>query len=441
MELCQDVIGLIYKKIPFDVKNMMLTCRYFYNTYQFIKKDYCIGNYILTDIQQRMIHDMTEHINYSDKSLIIQSNISTGKTAACLAFALRYKGTTVMMVPVSIIPHWYNEVIKMYGSLNAVKIGIVNENYMSKNEMSIQYQNNYNPSLNGYKVLIISHQAKYFNLTLTVANSNIKLLTKHSVVIIDEVHKKSIRYNEPKVIGVTASKTKWHTAIYKIYSEEEALPEIKSKNILSFNINDTITQIKNISPGPYLLLCDDKKMIKSDYVEYQRDIKSLSKMNNLKPEEVGLLSPSKDATGINLTNIKTIIFVYPTHHMNESVIQAIGRATRVTSKNKEILLYNLHEKEEDIIFHRSTLSENEIISFCKNHQLTMIKNIRNKYQIISIIKAFIDITSFKEVYKVPPIYFTLTARIIKRDFYYLKEIFSQLLTLTEHSTQLILGMI
>ncbi len=74
--ICQDVLGLIYKQLPFHVKNMMLTCQYFYKTYQLIKKDYCIGNYILTSIQQRMIEDMTYHITHpNNQSLIIQSNL------------------------------------------------------------------------------------------------------------------------------------------------------------------------------------------------------------------------------------------------------------------------------------------------------------------------------------------------------------------------------
>src|SRR5437868_10107659 len=88
MELVQDVWGIIFTMMPFAAKNLALVNKYFYNTYLLTKKAYATGNYILTTIQKRLIEDMTAHIaSQTDLSLIIQSNLSTGKTAGILAFA------------------------------------------------------------------------------------------------------------------------------------------------------------------------------------------------------------------------------------------------------------------------------------------------------------------------------------------------------------------
>ena len=423
--VCQDVLGLIYKQLPFHVKNMMLTCKYFYNTFKLLKND-CVGNYILTTNQIKIIEDMIYHIDHPlGQSLIIQSNLSTGKTAACLAFALsKYKGTVVIIVPPSIMPQWHNEIIKMYNSLHTIhgKVGIVYANYMDDREMNILRMKDYDPSVFNYKVVIISHHARY----------NINNLVEHSVVMIDEVHKKSRAYNHSKIIGVTASKAaKWHTAIYKVYSVEEELPEIMDENLLITDIDQSINAIKQKTSGPYLILCSDKYIfdIKSNYIKYNRSVIGLSKANHLQNHESVLLCPERDSTGINLINIKCVIFVYPTKHINETVIQAIGRATRATSKHNNISLYNLHENEEDIILHRSTLSENEIDAFCKERRLRVLKHLRHKYYIVDVIKNLIKASSYERVYNIPPIYFSLLARIIKYDFKILKDVFTQQLNL------------
>lgn len=420
--ICQDVLGLIYKQLPFQVKNMMLTCKYFYETFKLIKRDYCTGNYILSSIQLRMIEDMMNHINHKEsKSLIIQSNLSTGKTAACLAFALsKHKGTTVIIVPLSIMPQWYNEIIKMYGVETLKKVGFVNEKYMSNRDMKKIRNHDYNPSALGYQILILSHHAKY----------SVCSLSEHSVIMIDEVHKKYHGHNNGKLIGITASKAvHWLAANYKVYSEEEVLPSIVSDDIITNHINHTIEEIKTVAPGPYLILCSNayKSEISSKYIEYDRNIESLSKMNQLAPHETALLCPEKDATGINLTQIKTVIFVYPTKHINETVIQAIGRVTRATSKHNHILLYNLHQYQEEIILHRSTLSENDIAAYCKEHGLKTLKHIRGKYGILGMIKKLINASSYQEVYELPPIYITLAARLPKKDFNFIIDALIKLL--------------
>ena len=433
--ICQDVLGLIYKQLPFHTKNMMLTCKYFYNTFKLVKKDYCVGNYILTANQINIIEDMIYHIEHPlGKSLIIQSNLSTGKTAACLAFALsKYKGTVVIIVPPSIIPQWHNEVIKMYDHLTTIygKVGIVYDRYMDSQEMYACRRNDFNPAFNDYKVLIISHYARY----------DVKSLASHSVIMIDEVHKKQWGHNNSKIIGVTASKAvKWDNSIYKVYSQEEELPTIESHNLLITDINKSIKEIKQKAPGPYLILCSNKYKdeIKLDYIEYTRSVKSLSKMNHLQPHESALLCPEKDSTGINLTNIKTVIFVHPTKHINKTVIQAIGRATRVTSTHQQITLYNLHEKQEDIILHRSTLSENEIDQFCKDNELLTVKYLRPKHTIIFVIQKLIQQSSYALVYKIPPIYFSILARIVKRHFKIIINKFSNMLNLTTYEIKDIL---
>ncbi len=361
---------------------------------------------------------------------VAKYNLSTGKTAACLAFALsKYEGTTVIIVPLSIIPQWYNEIIKMYGDLTLKKVGIVNENYMSHVEMNKIRYNHFNPGLSGYKVLIFSHGTKY------------DLLNEHSVIMIDEIHKKARHCNNSKLIGITASKAaNWLGSNYKIYSEEEKIPSIISDDILSFNIDNTIEEIKNVAPGPYLILCSNKNKdkIKCKYVEYSRTIDSLSKMNQLKQHETALLCPESDSTGINLTHIKSVIFVYPTKHINETVIQAIGRVTRATSQHDHLLLYNLHQYQEEIILHRSTLSENEIEVYCKKNQLTTLKHIRKKYFILDMIKKLINATTYDQIYKVPPIYFTLAARIPKKDFNFIHDALYSLLLIPDKTLRDIL---
>ncbi len=89
-------------------------------------------------------------------------------------------------------------------------------------------------------------------------------------------------------------------------------------------------------------------------------------------------------------------------------------------------MFNLHEKQEDLIFHRSTLSENEIENYCKHHHLTILKHIRHKNNILSMILNLINKTSYQQVYQLPPIYITLCSRIAKTDFDIIKNAFSQL---------------
>lgn len=433
--ICQDTLSIIYQYLSFDMKNIILTCKYFYKTFQLHKKQLCHGNYILTTIQKRMIKDMMYHIEHPmGKSLIIQSNVSTGKTAACLAFAMTYEGTTIIIVPSSILPQWYNEVIKMYGNDGFKKIAMVNDKYMTSQDYNRCKYNLLNPFLMGYKIFIISNAMRY----------DIHRLTEHSVVIIDEVHTKGAKINHSKVIGITASNAMdWYHAVNKIYTEEEWLPELVSHNlhIEPHSIHSTIQNIKKQRQGPYLILCSTalKYYIQDHYIEYHRNIETLNKMNKMTKDQIALLCPEKDSTGINLTNINTIIFIYPTKHINETVIQSIGRATRATSKNKKISVFNFHETREDIILHRSTLSENTIIHFCKQHHLTMIKNPRHKGYATKVIKQLIDLTSYDKVYQIPPIYITLICRIIKKQYPFLTTIFMRHLSLSESKITYILN--
>ena len=200
--VCQDVLGLIIKQLPFDLKNLSLTCKYFYNTALLVKRIYNEGNYILSKIQQNMITDMTTHVDEiknNDKKipLIIQAQLSVGKTAAVLAFAVsKYIGTVVIMVPKAIMIQWHNEIIKMYGQdgFETKKIKIISEDYCKGKFIDKCRGNKFNPASVDCKVIIVS----------TGIQTDPSEITKHSLIIIDEVHKMYNYIAYPKVIGVTA---------------------------------------------------------------------------------------------------------------------------------------------------------------------------------------------------------------------------------------------
>ena len=63
--ICQDVLGIIIKQLPYDLKNIGLTCKYFHNTLSSIKKNKgeIEGNYILSSIQNSIISDLVNHTN------------------------------------------------------------------------------------------------------------------------------------------------------------------------------------------------------------------------------------------------------------------------------------------------------------------------------------------------------------------------------------------
>lgn len=409
--ICPDVLTLIYKLIPYHVKNLALTSKYCYNTLQTHKKQLCTGNYILSKIQQTMIDDMESHINTLNiEPLIIQSNISTGKTAAILAFSLKCNHTVVIMVPYSIMSHWILEIKKMYhGNTQYNQFEIIHPNYDKKlyNTCKLHL---YNPKSVGKKVIIVS----------SIIKTPIKVLTQHSLVIMDEVHKMGIKiYNNPKFIGVSASNAGWHHCHQKIYSHEEELPLLKYNDLIlkEIDINSEITKIQLKNTGPYLILCNTKikSLITVPYLFYDKKYDTLININKLNNHESVLLCPGSDSTGINLNYIKCIIFVYPVHHLNDTVIQSLGRVTRTTNMNQSIQLYNLHKNQEEIIMHRATVSENEIIKFCNDNDLKMIKNARNKNYLLEVIKKLL-VYDFNILMKMNKLYYTSLLRIQKRDF-------------------------
>jgi hypothetical protein len=228
----------------------------------------------------------------------------------------------------------------------------------------------------------------------------------------DEVHKMGYKIiGNPKFIGLSASKAGWYHANQKIYTHEEELPTLKCHDIIVNNINNTIKNIK--SPGPYLILADNKIKINVPYTLYDNTFKTLVK--KLSPNEYLLLHPGPNSTGINLNDIKCIIFVYPIHHMNNTIIQSLGRVTRTTNFNN-IELYNLHENKEDLIFNRSIVSENEIIKFCKKNDLFMIKNSRDKKYLLDIIKNLLLKYEYHKLLTMNKLYYTCLLRIQKKQF-------------------------
>lgn len=403
-KICSDNMLQIYKLIPYHVKNLILSSKYFYNIFKNNKKNICTGNYILSSIQETMINDMITYTNTPHtEPLIVQSNISTGKTATILAFSMKYNGTVVIMVPRTILNHWLEETIKMYGKHDQIEIIHPQYDKIVYNQCS---KHHFNPSSIGKKIIIISSSIK----------TNIHTITNHSLVIMDEVHKLGTKiYNNNKFIGLSASRTAWSHAHKKIYMHEEQLPSVKPYHMVinSLHINNAILKIKNRTQGPYLLLCHEnlKPLINTKYIEYNCD-----SHHKMKKDDLLLLYPNKYATGTNLNYIQCIIFLYPINHLQETIIQSIGRVTRTTNYHKKISMYYIHHNQEEVIYCKSIVNENEILNFCHLHQLAMIKNRRDKNFLIDIIKQLLKIYSDDILVKINPLYYTCLLRIQKKDF-------------------------
>jgi hypothetical protein len=425
--LCQDVLGIIFEQLPYDLKHLFLVNKYIYNTFMKYKKTWCEGHYILTSIQQKIINDLNNHTTTpQDKSLIIQAQLSVGKTAAVLAFAFKCTETVVIMMPLSVMPQWYNEILKMYGQQAFEKIIILHNNYSKNNLIQKCRRSDYNPAQIGYKIIIISA------LTKVPPNA----IMSHSLLIMDEVHTKSTGIYHPRFIGITASKAvAWvNGSHYHIYSEEEELPQLDVFHYIqeTKDLTNTIYEVSLKTKGPYLIICDRliTSSLKLKYILYDRQYETLSKMNQLKETEYALLEPGRNAAGINLINIGCVIFIYPTEHINETVIQSLGRVQRVTSKNKNIMVYNIHKLQNDIYLYKTYLSENEIIQYCQEHHLTILKHIRYKWCLTHFIDNVLKRTTYDVLDQVPNIYYALILRISKRHYHYLYDKLSQYLHLS-----------
>lgn len=425
--LCEDVLGIIFGQLPYDLKNVFILNKYCYKAFLYFKKSYCVGNYHLTAIQQKIVNQLMEHTNddnlQKDCSLVVQANISVGKTCACLTFALnRYVGTVVIMLPLSVMSQWHNEIIKMYGTTMNNKIIILHENYTPNNIIQKCRYQMYNPSAIGYKVVIVSSLIK----------TPVEKILSHSVVLMDEVHTRYYPVKHYKFVGVTASKAIMWTnnpnCQYLIYDEEEKLPDLHTNNLVCIKemINVYITDIMVNQKGPYLIIGhkDFKTHLSMNYIDYDRKPDTLLKINTLQENGVAYLEPGNNCTGINLINISTVIFIYPTNHLNATVIQGIGRVRRVTSKNKEIVLFNLHECQEDIIMYKSYISENEVNKFCDSRKLTLLKHPREKYYMSRVIKAILIVKTMEDLNLIDDIYYALLVRIPKHQFHILYEEFS-----------------
>jgi hypothetical protein len=445
--ICQDVLGIIFGKLPFDLKNIFIVNKYCYHTFLLFKKNYCEGNYFLTDIQRAIIDRMNTHletyvvaeyqriygtpITDYDKPLVIQANISVGKTAAILAFASKYEGTVVILMPLSVMSQWHNEVKKMYGTNN--NFIILHKNYTTERMINTCRQYNYNPGSIGYKIIAVSSLIKF----------DLQKIMLHSVIIMDEVHTKAYPEYNPKFIGVTASKAiRWKDCHYQIYEEEETLPTLNENHILcSYNeITEKINHITSLCAGPYLLIGDKniKPYITVDYTNYDRSPDILAKINGMKKDEFAFLEPGNNCTGINLIHIGCVIFIHPTRHLNATVIQAKGRVQRVTSKNRIIPIYNIHLQQNDILLYKTYLSENDMNAYCTKNKLKILQHIRGKYFFDTIIKKLLKLTTFEVLNKVKDMYFALLMRIPKKQFDFLTRKLSKALNISFDSMHWIL---
>lgn len=426
--LCEDVLGIIYGQLPYDLKNIFIVNKYCYRAFLNFKKTMCIGNYYLTPIQHKLVNTMLHHLDTNHtQSLVIQSNISTGKTCACLTFALnKYEGTVVIMVPLSVMPQWHSEIIKMYGNTMNDRIIILHNNYIPEKLIKICKNHDYDPASIRYKVVIVSNRIR------THTNN----IVKHSVVLMDEVHTKWWPDVNPRFIGVTASKAiMWTThekCNYVVYEEEEELPSILEHNVIcGNNITDHIEDIMVRNQGPYLIIGNKNQAcyIPTKYIDYDRTPQVLAQMNNMQPHECAFLDPGHKCTGINLTRIQCVIFIFPTTHINATVIQAIGRVRRVTSKNKEISLYHLHQKKNDIYLYKTYLSENEVNQFASQHELKLLKHERSKFYMDKVICALLKYTTYEKLDTIDNIYYALLVRVARTSMDYLINFFGDQLNI------------
>lgn len=425
--ICQDVLNIIFVKCPFDIMNLALTCKFFHSTFISSIKKKMEKNYLLSEIQQRIIGDMLEHIeNIKDKKypLILQSNVSTGKTAAILAFAIsKYKGTVVIQTPLSTIPQYESEIAKIYGP-NMLKSGIIAIAHNNYNKASLvnKWKNNWmDPSKSGHKVFI---------MTSTMQSFSQHTITRHSIIIIDEVHTVNGLEASPRIIGLTASKVNFKDVELKVYLEEEKLPQLIPIDVISNPKNytrdnmmkspliDTVITIMAENKGPFLAIGKKYSLCGYDkgYITYDGTFECLKMINAMDKDELALLVPGRQSTGINLVNIGCIIYLNPAVHENNTVIQSIARATRVTSKNREIKLFNVHCEVSDVFICKTYVSENEIIKFCEEGKIGLLKNPRNKDFIRPIINSLLRKTTYEKLREVPNIYFALLLRIQKGRF-------------------------
>lgn len=437
LDLCQDVIGILYKLIPFDMQKLALTNKYFYDTYKNYLKVYKQGNYILTPLQQQLINDMKEYYDSKvPKTFIAQMNISCGKTAAAIWFSLNVPSTVVILVPVSIIIQWINELIKLFG-MNYQQthcIAVLHPDYGTRKLYKKWLLNDYNPKAVDMKVVIASTQSNSYSM---------RDIVKSSILLIDEIHKTRVpnRFKDKlsyyPIIGLTASKaTGWGTekVIYKIYNQQEELPTFNIHHYVMGrdDIGKAINKIKSLVNGPYLIFNSDKMVeleIKHQCIEFEQTMKKLKEINNFEYDETLLINPSKVNAGLNLTSIHCVIFVYPTKHLYATVIQSLGRVTRTTSKYKVIQLYHLHESREQILLQQAMLSENTIEEFFNKNNFKKLANPRYHDNIKYVIENLLFYTTYEKLELIEPIYWTLLTRIPKHQFGFIAEYFSKILGL------------
>lgn len=432
--LCEDVLGIIFGQLPYDLKNIFIVNKYCYSAFLKFKKALCVGNYYLTPIQNKLVTQMLDHIRLNKKqSLVIQSNISTGKTCAGLTFALnKYEGTVVIMVPLSVMPQWHSEIIKMYGTTMNDKIIILHRNYIPEKLINICKWEDYNPNAIGYKVVIVSASIR----------CSVDKIAAHSVVLMDEVHTRCRPVRHPNFIGMTASKavlwTRNPDCNYVIYEEEEKLPSLIEHHVVcGLEVGLHIEDIMVRQKGPYLIIGNkhEAMCIPTNYINYDRTPEVLMKINNMKENECAFLEPGNKCTGINLTNIKCVLFLYPTTHINATVIQATGRVQRVTSKNTEIVMYHLHEEPIDRYVYKTYVSENEVNQFAAQHKLILLQHERGKYYIKKVINALLKHTDYEDLDTIEDIYYAMSVRTVRYRMGFLIEYFSTKLGLPIHTVK------
>lgn len=447
--LCEDVINLFFQLLPFHAKSFALTNKYCYNTFIKYKKYYTEGNYILSPLQLRIINDLKKRyispidVEDKNKSLIVQAAMSTGKTAIMLAFAMGRPGTTVIIVPPSILPHWQNEITKMYGlTTAAIDICIIHANYyrqfVTTQEYNICRSSRYNPASIGRKIVIITSSM----------NINIQKALEHSLVIEDEIHKRGgdHRIKHFNFIGFTASKCKgWSDdADCWCYTQEEELPTLNIENVIhrgpekmGNSLTYLITRLYKMNKGPLLIIghndCRQRctNHLTMSYIMYDRKPETLKKINSLHDDSVVFLDPTLDSVGLNFTTIQTVIFIYPTDHAITTYLQALGRVQRVTSKHHQIKVIEIHENVANHLLCTTFKNENEIISYAKQHRLTILKSIRNKSFLLNIFKLLVTKFDIKILFSIDPILFTMLTRIPKVQFKFVCDKLKESLNMTE----------
>src|SRR4029079_15699059 len=121
MDLCDDIIVEVYKKLDFDLHSFYSTCRRFYNLFNQHKNTLLTeGNYRFTPSQLKLVENLNNNVAFID------TGSSKGMKAAVLHFAFNYPCKVHIGTPVSEYKYWEIEIERLYR--NSLKKSLISFN-------------------------------------------------------------------------------------------------------------------------------------------------------------------------------------------------------------------------------------------------------------------------------------------------------------------------